>query len=136
MATPEILLTDNQRTEIIQISPNISEYEIVKYYTFSSYDIKIIKKHRRSYNRFGFALQLALLRNPGCTLSYVSNIPLSVLSYIAEQIQADPKEFELYAKRENTKLEHWITTIEKAVNEVIIASDNEVIEILNKNLTD
>ena len=98
MATPEILLTDDQRTEIIQISPNISEYEIVKYYTFSSYDIKIIKKHRRSYNRFGFALQLALLRNPGCTLSYVSNIPLSVLSYIAEQIQADPKEFELYAK--------------------------------------
>lgn len=106
MATPEILLTDDQRTEIIQISPNIREYEIVKYYTFSSYDIKIIKKHRRSYNRFGFALQLALLRNPGCTLSYVSNIPLSVLSYIAEQIQADPKEFELYARRENTKLEH------------------------------
>lgn len=28
-----------------------------------------------------------------------------------------------------------ITTIEKAVNEAIIAADNEVIEILNKNLT-
>ena len=106
MITPEILLTDDQRTEITQISQNISEYEIIKYYTFSSYDIDIIKKHRRSYNRLGFAVQLALLRNPGCTLSYASDIPLSVLSYIAEQIQVDAKEFELYARRENTKSEH------------------------------
>ena len=43
MITPEILLTDDQRTEITQISQNISEYEIIKYYTFSSYDIDIIK---------------------------------------------------------------------------------------------
>ena len=189
MITPEILLTDDQRTEITQISQNISEYEIIKYYTFSSYDIDIIKKHRRSYNRLGFAVQLALLRNPGCTLSYTSDIPLSVLSYIAEQIQVDAKEFELYARRENTKSEHLqeikkiygfrnytkqdhelliqillpyamennniigliklalikikqkkiivpgITTIEKAVNEAIITADNEIIEILNKNLT-
>ncbi len=189
MITPEILLTDDQRTEITQISQNISEYEIIKYYTFSSYDIDIIKKHRRSYNRLGFAVQLALLRNPGCTLSYASDIPLSVLSYIAEQIQVDAKEFELYARRENTKSEHLqeikkiygfrnytkqdhelliqillpyamennniigliklalikikqkkiivpgITTIEKAVNEVIITAGNEIIEILNKNLT-
>ena len=49
MITPEILLTDDQRTEITQISQNISEYEIIKYYTFSSYDIDIVIKRRQEF---------------------------------------------------------------------------------------
>ena len=106
MATPEILLTEDQRLEFTQIPQNISEYEIVKYYTFSTYDIGIINKHRRDYNRLGFAIQLALLRNPGWSLISINNIPESVLNYIAEQIQVSPKELELYAQRENTRLEH------------------------------
>jgi TnpA family transposase len=106
MASPEILLTEDQRSEFTRIPQNISEYEITKYYTFSSYDIEIINKHRRNYNRIGFAVQLALLRNPGWTLSYIDNIPESVLNYIAEQVQVDSNEFELYAQRENTRLEH------------------------------
>ena len=43
MVTPEILFTDDQRIEIIQILQNISDYEMIKYYIFSSYDIDIIK---------------------------------------------------------------------------------------------
>ncbi len=106
MATAEILLTEDQRLEFTQIPQNISEYEIAKYYTFSTYDIDIINKHRRDYNRLGFAVQLALLRNPGWSLISINNIPESVLDYIAEQIKVNPKEFELYAQRENTRLEH------------------------------
>ncbi|MCD2346131.1 DUF4158 domain-containing protein [Clostridium guangxiense] len=106
MAAAEILLTEDQRLELINIPQNISEYDIAKFYTFSPDDIKIINKHRRNYNRLGFAVQLALLRNPGWSLSNTSDIPESVLRYIANQIEVDPKEFELYAQRENTKLEH------------------------------
>ncbi|QSW18826.1 hypothetical protein J1C67_14920 [Clostridium gasigenes] len=46
MAAPEILLTEDHRLEFIQIPQNISEYEIAKYYIFSSYDIDIINRHR------------------------------------------------------------------------------------------
>ncbi|MCE5222279.1 MAG: Tn3 family transposase [Clostridium sp.] len=106
MATAEILLTEDQRLEFTQIPQNISEYEIAKYYTFSTYDIDIINKHRRDYNRLGFAVQLALLRNPGWSLISINNIPESVLDYISEQIKVSPKELELYAQRENTRLEH------------------------------
>ena len=56
MATAEILLTEDQRLEFTQIPQNISEYEIAKYYTFSTYDINSINKHRRDYNRLGFAV--------------------------------------------------------------------------------
>lgn len=106
MATAEILLTEDQRLEFTQIPQNISEYEIAKYYTFSTYDIDIINKHRRDYNRLGFAVQLALLRNPGWSLISINNMPESVLDYISEQIKVNPKELELYAQRENTRLEH------------------------------
>ena len=106
MAAAEILLTEDQRLEFTQIPQNISEYEIAKYYTFSTYDTDIINKHRRDYNRLGFAVQLSLLRNPGWSLISINNIPESVLNYIAKQIQVSPKELELYAQRENTRLEH------------------------------
>lgn len=189
MAVAEILLTEDQRLELLEIPQNISEYEIAKFYTFTPYDIDIINKHRRDYNRLGFAVQLALLRNPGWSLSSINNIPESVLIYIAEQIQVSPKEIELYAQRENTRLEHLqeireifgfknysdqdtqsliqtllpyamendnvinlmklaineikrqkiilpgITTIEKAVSEVLLKADEYIIETINKTIT-
>lgn len=101
MAVAEILLTEEQRLEIMEVPQNISEFEIAKFYTFSPYDIDTINKHRRDYNRLGFAVQLALLRYPGWPLSSINNIPESVLDYIADQIQINPKELELYAQREN-----------------------------------
>lgn len=106
MTSPEILLTEIQRLEFTEIPQNIDRYEIVKFYTFSNDDIKIINKHRKNYNRLGFAVQLAMLRNPGWPFSMINNIPRSVLNYISEQIDVKPEELELYARRENTRLEH------------------------------
>lgn len=106
MAAPEILLTEEQRLEFTQIPQNISEWEIAKHYTFTDNDIEIIKRHRRDYNKLGFAVQLCCLRNPGWSLSNINGIPDIVLNYIAEQLQISPKEFERYAQRENTRLEH------------------------------
>lgn len=106
MATPEILLTEEQRSEFTQISPNINEWEIAKFYTFSEQDKEIINRHRRNHNRLGFAVQLGVLRNPGWALNYISYIPDSVLGYIAEQLSINPQELNQYAQRENTRLEH------------------------------
>ena len=108
MGTPEILLTEEQRLEFTQIPLNISEWEIAKYYTFTDSDIAIINLHRRDYNRLGFAVQLCCLRNPGWSFGNMSDIPDTVLSYIAEQLEVNSKEFEQYAQRENTRFEHLL----------------------------
>ncbi len=105
-AAPEILLTEEQRLEFTQIPQNISEWKIAKYYTLTEKDIEIINRHRRDYNRLGFAIQLCCLRNPGWSLGNVSDIPLKVMSYITEQLEVNPNEYEQYAQRENTRLEH------------------------------
>ncbi len=106
MATPEILLTEDQRIEITQIPQTISEWEIVKYYTLTDYDIEIINRHRKACNRLGFAVQLCCLRHPGWSLGVIRSIPESMLSYIAEQLQVNCAEFENYGLRKNTKIDH------------------------------
>lgn len=50
MKSPEILLTEVQRLEFTEISQNIDRYEIVKFYTFSNDDIKIIIDFDLQYN--------------------------------------------------------------------------------------
>lgn len=98
------LLTPEQRLEM-KILPN-EEWELGVYYTFSKYDIENIKKHRRDYNKLGFAVQLAVLRYPGWTLTEIKEIPKKFLSYIGAQLNIDPKNFNLYAQRKNTFWEH------------------------------
>jgi len=106
MAVPEILLTEEQRFEFTQIPQSISEWEISRYYTLTENDIEIINRHRRDHNRLGFAIQLCVLRSPGWSLSNIEKIPATVLLYVAEQLGINHREFEMYAQRENTRLEH------------------------------
>jgi len=107
VASPEILLTEDQRLEFTQIPQNISEWEIARYYTLTENDIEIVNRHRRDYNRLGFAVQLCVLRNPGWSLGNTQEIPESILLYISEQLNINPKEFDLYFQRENTRMEHF-----------------------------
>ena len=98
------ILTEEQREEYMRIPSN--DYDLGAYYTFSQYDHNVINKHRRDYNRLGFAVQLALLRFPGWSLSDPKIIPDSLLNYIANQIGAQTNEFSLYTQRETTRWEH------------------------------
>lgn len=100
------LLTADQRAEFVRIPSNMAELELETYYTFSQYDLEVIKRHRRDHNRLGFAVQLCVLRYPGWSLTDVEPIPDYVIQYIAKQINANPDSFSLYAQREPTKHEH------------------------------
>lgn len=56
------------------------------YYSLSDFDIDVINKHRRDHNLPGFAIQLCILRHPGCTLNNMLEIPENLISYVAKQI--------------------------------------------------
>jgi TnpA family transposase len=106
LTTPEIILTNEQRLEFTRI-PDKNEYEIAKHYTFSIADLEIINKHRRDYNRLGFAVQLCLLRYPGWSLGLNDVIPETVLSFIADQLKVGMKDYKKYFNREKTRLSHF-----------------------------
>ncbi|MGL4980521.1 MAG: DUF4158 domain-containing protein [Fusobacteriaceae bacterium] len=96
--------SQEQRDEFMKILED--EWILGTYYTFSKHDLEIIKKHRTDENRIGFALQLAVLRYPGWSYSYVKSIPKSVVSYIAKQIGTGVVPARKYPQRENTLWVH------------------------------
>ncbi len=100
------LLTTNQRAELMKISDNITEKELVCYYTLSFEDIDTISIYRHGYNKLGFALQLTILRHSGWPLVEFTNIPMKIVHYVADQIDMDLKDFYKYFNRKNTKYDH------------------------------
>lgn len=78
------LLTAEQRAEFVRIPSDMTERELEIYYTFSQYDLEVIKRHRRDHNRLGFAVQLCVFRYPGWSLTDVEPIPDYVMQYIAK----------------------------------------------------
>jgi hypothetical protein len=72
----------------------------------TSEDIVFAKERRRSHNRVGFAIQLALVRDLGRPLRASEVPPPAVVSVVADQLGIDPTMFGLYAQREETRREH------------------------------
>ena len=82
------------------------EDSLMRHYSLSPADRLEIEVRRREHNRLGFAVQLCLMRYPGRPLLANETPPRAMLNYIAEQIGADPASFDLYARREETRMNH------------------------------
>ncbi len=82
------------------------EDSLIRHYSLSPADRLEIELRRRKQNQFGFAMQLCLMRYPGRALLPNEVPPPMLLNYIAEQINVDPRLFNLYATREETRREH------------------------------
>ncbi len=77
------LLTEEQRSKLVQLPDDVSDRLLARYHTLSEHDLGVIHGHRRDYNKLGFALQLCFLRFPGRVVSDITAVPQRVLSHIA-----------------------------------------------------
>ncbi|SFU91934.1 Transposase and inactivated derivatives, TnpA family [Xenorhabdus koppenhoeferi] len=80
--------------------------EALSRFALSCEDVAFARSHRRSHNRLGFAIQLALIRDLGRTLRAGEAPTEAVTAVVAEQLDIDPAVFTLYAQREETRREH------------------------------
>ncbi|EKD94463.1 MAG: Transposase [uncultured bacterium] len=101
------LLSPQERNEAILICEDMPIEELRKFYTLSKYDFSNIEKYKTNPNRLGFAIQLCVLRHKGWTLSYIQNIPISIVEYIAQQLNMSPNHYEHYHNRKNTIFDHF-----------------------------
>lgn len=60
------ILSATERDSLFTL-PN-SQEELIRHYTFNETDLSIIRQHRGSANRLGFAVQLCYMRHPGIML--------------------------------------------------------------------
>lgn len=98
------LLKVQDRQELFDIPAD--EDDLIRHYSLSPADRLEIGLRRRKHNQIGFAVQLCLMRHPGRPLMLNETPPGAKLNYVAEQIDADPRLFDLYARREETRRDH------------------------------
>lgn len=101
---PRHILSPQSRAALFD--PPTDPAAIVRYYTFSSEDLALIRQRRRAANRLGFAVNLAYLRFPGRVLDIDEAPPADMLTFSATQIGCDPADFGVYARRAETRREH------------------------------
>ena len=99
-----MLLKVQDRQELFDIPTD--EDSLIRHYSLSPADRLEIEVRRREHNRLGFAVQLCLMRYPGRALMANEVPPKAMLNYVAEQMGADPASFDLYARREETRMNH------------------------------
>jgi len=59
------ILSNAQREALLRAQFDLHEREVARYWTWSDQDLLRMDRRRRDSNRFGFAVQLCLLRFPG-----------------------------------------------------------------------
>ena len=101
---PRHILSPQSRTALFD--PPMDQAAIVRHYTFSIEDMALIRDRRRAANRLGFAVHLAYLSFPGRVIEVDETPPPDVLTFIATQLGDDPRAFDDYAQRQQTRRAH------------------------------
>ena len=86
--------------------PPVDRDEALRRCALAPEDLALVQRHRRSQNRLGFAVQLALVRDLGRPLRLEESLPDAVVEAVADQLGVEPAVFGLYARRDSTRREH------------------------------
>ena len=99
-----IILTERQRSVLFDLPTD--EAAMLRHYTLADDDLEQIKDRRRPENKFGFALQLCVLRYPGRLLTSDEVIPETVIRFVGAQLGLKSDEILPYAARRQTRQQH------------------------------
>ena len=102
------LLSADERAKLFGIP--VERDAMARCYGFGPGDLALIERRREDRNRLGFAVQLALMRHPGLTLSQVlagSDVDvMPLVDFVAELLKLPASGFGDYAAREQTMTDH------------------------------
>lgn len=101
------VLTAAQRASLLALPED--EADLVRFWTLSADDLRLIVSRRRAHNRLGFAIQLCGLRYPGRLLRPGELIPHASLAFVGEQLGIKPQALADYASRGPTRYEQLDT---------------------------
>lgn len=85
-----------------------SKDELIRLYTFSETDLAIIRRHRGSTNRLGFAIQLCYMRHPGVMLEPNTEPFAPLLRMVTAQLEVQGGNWAAYGQRAETRREHLL----------------------------
>ena len=103
---PVSFLSEAERLRFNSFPADLSNDDLIAYFTLSDTDLLQIPKTASAANRLGVAVHLVLLRFLGFHLIDLKSLPEMVVSYVAQQIGAGAEHLEFYGEREQTRTDH------------------------------
>ncbi|MFT4718379.1 MAG: TnpA family transposase [Rickettsiales bacterium] len=104
---PVNFLTQDQKESYGKFPDEIDEYDLAKYFLLDERDLEFISEKRSLQNKFGFALQIAIIRFLGMSIIDFSLVPHNAKRFIADQIDvSNTKLLNQYSSRDQTRREH------------------------------
>lgn len=103
---PVQFLSDSDHDRLNRFPQEIAQVDLDRFFWLSPDDHHAILGLRGNHNRLGFALFLCCLRYLGFFPERLSQLPASVIEYVAVQLQVTADALSLYGKRTSTQRNH------------------------------
>ena len=108
---PEHWLTEAEISRFTNYPAEISEVDIIPFFTLTDGDLKLIGRLHHNPNRLGFALQFCTLRYLGFVPNNLRGAPAPIIEFLARQLDVSPEAISSYGERAQTRTNH-LTEIE------------------------
>lgn len=103
---PVSFLSEAERLRLNSFPADLSNDDLIAYFTLSEADLRQIPKTASATNRLGVALQLVLLRFLGFHLIELKSLPETVVGHVAQQIGVEADRINFYGERDQTRTDH------------------------------
>lgn len=103
---PVSFLSEAERLRFNSFPSDLSNDDLITWFTLSDNDLLQIPKTTTPANRLGFALRIMLLQFLGFHLTDLTLIPVTVVDFVATQIKTDADQIKFYAERGATRTVH------------------------------
>ena len=109
---PVSFLSEIERVRFNSFPADLSNDDLISYFTLSESDLLQIPKTASAPNRLGVAIQIALFRFLGFHIIELHLLSELVINFVAQQIGVEAEQINFYGERDQTRTDHQ-RTIEK-----------------------
>lgn len=104
---PVNVLSAAERSRRSHFPEDISESDLIQYFTLTSEDLAQVNRKRQPDNRLGFSLQLCGLRYMGFCPEDLQQTPKAIVAFVSQQLGIEADVLSTYGQRHQTRSQHF-----------------------------
>ena len=125
---PASIFSETELARLARFPEEIPGDDLIRAFTLTGADRDLAAIRRGAANRLGLALQLCALRYLGFVPRNLSAAPRSAACFVADQLEVSPDEIQSYARREQTRRQHFTEVREPLGFSMLRSRDLEELE--------